>query len=560
MSIEDRAPAPPLRWREPSRTLDGDQARSTRRGDLVELAVLALFATVGVWTIALHVWYVVAQGARWTGAFGMYLVDPLQYMAWMRDASRHVLVSNLFVLHPTPHDYLEPVAAISGVAVALGAAPWMALLAWEFLAFVAVLAAVSAFVHRQLFGKWQRRAALALALFGGWLGLHVDLWLPFWAWGYPIGLLALACALGSLLCYGRARAAGQLPWLAALLAALASWLHPWQGEVTILAMLGGEALMWAQGRRSRLSGVLMVAVVGALPLGYYALLPVFDASWRLAGKANVIWFPFSMLAPLAPLALGAALAYRRRPRTFLAAATRAWPLAAIVVLEAAERGLGSAPAHALLGISVPLGVLAAEGVGSLRWPSRTLARLSAPTTVTPARPAARSHVPTVLRGLGFAAAAAAVGALTIPVTVAKLKNAAATVKAEYRPTADDQRAAAYLARVPEPGGVIANAITGVFIPAATGRHTYVGHCTWSLPGCQLRNTQAWLLLDWGHWDPGIARPFVRGENARFLLQDCRSHASVAEIKRELGPLIGSVHRFGCAHVYTIDRSPRGRGH
>ena len=52
----------------------------------------------------------------WTGTDGVYIVDQMQYLAWIRDASNHVLSSNLFVLRPTPHDYFQPAVADLGRA------------------------------------------------------------------------------------------------------------------------------------------------------------------------------------------------------------------------------------------------------------------------------------------------------------------------------------------------------------------------------------------------------------------------------------------------------------
>jgi hypothetical protein len=42
---------------------------------------------------------------------------------------------------------------------------------------------------------------------------------------------------------------------------------------------------------------------------------------------------------------------------------------------------------------------------------------------------------------------------------------------------------------------------------------------------------------------------VARTGARFVLADCTTRA---DLRRELAPIIGSVHRFGCATVYELD--------
>src|SRR5258706_7785211 len=92
-----------------------------RRGlDWFELSVLAAFGLVSVWVLAVDLFQVVAHGRVWTGTDGVYLVDQMQYLAWIQSASHHVLSANLFVLRGTPADYLQPAVAISGALTALG--------------------------------------------------------------------------------------------------------------------------------------------------------------------------------------------------------------------------------------------------------------------------------------------------------------------------------------------------------------------------------------------------------------------------------------------------------
>src|SRR5947209_167640 len=76
-----------------------------RRFDRFEAWMLALFAAISVWVLGFDLFQVVVHGQVWTGTDGMFLVDQMQYLAWIQSASHHFLSANLFVLHPTPADY-----------------------------------------------------------------------------------------------------------------------------------------------------------------------------------------------------------------------------------------------------------------------------------------------------------------------------------------------------------------------------------------------------------------------------------------------------------------------
>src|ERR1700756_2588846 len=99
--------------------------------DWFEFSVLGVFAAVSVFVLALDLWRVAFDGAIWTGTDGVYIVDQLQYLAWIREASHHFLVSNLFVLRDTPADYFQPAVVISGGLTALGIPVSLSLLLWK---------------------------------------------------------------------------------------------------------------------------------------------------------------------------------------------------------------------------------------------------------------------------------------------------------------------------------------------------------------------------------------------------------------------------------------------
>jgi len=500
------------------------------RFDPVELVVLAVFAAISVWVLAVGLWWTVTGGRIWTGVNGVYIQDVTQYLAWIRDASRHVLASDLFVLGASPHDYLQPAIAISGGLVAIGMAPWLALALWQPVAIGGAFLAIRALVHGQLRGRPGRRAALVLALFGASIGTFQDLWLPWWTWGYVFGVLSLAAMVASLLLYERAVRGAAPVWPAALLAGLASWLHPWQGAVLSLIVAGGEIVVLTHPatspgapRRRRFSRPGLVLVAIALPLAYYAVLDRADPAWRLAGQSLVGAVPaWQVLLMLAPLLTSAVLAYRLRPASFAAAAVRVWPPAAFAVYLAGEHGLGNEPMHAFLGISIPLAILAVEGVGSVRWPP-----------VTPRR----------------TIAVLAVFALTVPQAASELTGKWRFVRPSTAPiTRGDWQAVGYLNNDPEPGGVLAGFPISRYIPAETGRRTYIGDVFWSEPGPKQRQAEVGRLLA-GRLTRAQAQRFVAGTGARFLLADCTTRANLG---RELAQIIASARRFGCATVYQLD--------
>jgi hypothetical protein len=501
--------------------------------DLFELVVLAAFAAVSVWVLTLDLWQVVVHGRVWTGTDGVYLVDQLQYLAWIGDAARHGLVSNLFVLHPTPSDYFQPAVIISGGLSALGVAPWLSLLLWKPVAVGAFFYVVREYAKRTLAGRWPRRAALVLALFYGSFTIVYgsfsvvgDLSPAFLSWGYVLGLLGLAATVGALVSYDRALARGRIGWMAGALGAVAGLLHPWNGVLLIAILLGAElATLRGWPTPARMARPALTLVVTAVPLAYYILLSRIDVSWRLARVASKHAFPlWSIALVIAPLLLPALLAYRERPRSFLSAATRCWPIAALAVFILSGTALGATPLHAFQGITLPLSILAVEGVqrvGLCRLPHRLL--------------------------LG----SLSVAALTIPATAYELDNARNLVAPRAGSanfiTRDEDRALDYLDQDPEPGGVIARSYLGALVPGATGRHTFVGDCLWSEPDCARRLVTVRMLFE-GSLQTNTARRFVLTSGARFLLADCRPNANLNKL---LGVIIRSVRHFGCATVYRV---------
>jgi hypothetical protein len=509
--------------------------RRRRRIDRFDAGVLLVFALVSVVVLALDLWQVVVHGRVWTGTDGLYIVDQLQYLAWIRDASHHVLVSNLFVAQSTPADYFEPAVVISGGLTALGVAPWLSLLLWKPVAVAAFFFAVRGYVRRTVPGRWPRRAALVLALFFGCFTIVYgrvsvlgDLFPGFLSWGYVFGLMALAAMVWALVAYGDARSSGRRRWLAPLLGGLASLLHPWNGELLAALIVAAEAWLLVGERRpsrERLELPALTLAGTAIPLLYYAILGKTDISWTLAQQASKHSFSFwSITLAIAPLLLPALLAYRRRPTTFLAAATRAWPVGAFGIFVLSGTSLGATPLHAFQGITIPLSVLAVEGLLAVGW-----RRLRRPLLV----------------------GSIAVGLFTIPATAYEIKLAREIAvpwpgNANFI-TRDESTAIHYLARNREPGSVLTGEYLGALVPSQTGRHTYVGDCLWDGPQCLTMMNNAQALFN-GSMDAPAARSFIISTGARFVLADCQT---TADMRKLLGALIRSTHSFGCAAVYEV---------
>jgi hypothetical protein len=513
-----------------------------RRGLLrYEIGLLVAFAAMSMWVVGLDLWQVIAHGRVWTGTDGIYIVDQMQYLAWIQSAAHHLFSANLFVLRSTPADYFQPAVAISGGVTALGVAPWVSLLIWKPVAVLTVFFGIRAYVARTVPEGTPRAVALTLGLFFGsfsfvygQFGIVGDLFPGFLTWGYPFGLIAVASLMFALLRYDRARGSGRLAWTPGLLGAFASALHPWQGELLILLLLGVELVSWRDpGRRRRYALAALTVGLSAAPLLYYLLLGHLDMSWGLAREAGMHGFPLlSILLAIAPLALVAALGYRGRPTTFLDLVTRAWPLAALAIYLLSATGLSASPLHAFTGITVPLSVLAVNGVrrvGARGLPHRRLV-------------------------LGAAVAVATIPANVYALGLAHSDTRPAGGNANFI-TRDERAALDYLKKDPDPGGVLTQFYLGEAVPGRTGRHTFVGNCLWSEPLCMPRSLTADALFE-GRLSRRDSREFVRQSGARFVLTSCVPHADLA---RKLGPLVISVRRFGCAEVYELDAAGEARG-
>jgi hypothetical protein len=511
-----------------------------RRLNVYEVGLLAVFGALSMWVVALDLWHAVANGLVWTGTDGWYIVDQMQYLAWIQSAAHSLLVSNLFVLRPTPADYFQPAIIVSGIITALGVPAWLSLLLWKPVAVIGLFLAIRALTYHMFSGRFERGAALTLGLlFGsfsivyGSLGIVGDMMSEFLSWGYPFALMAVALVIFGLVRYDRARAAGRADWVPGVLGGVAATLHPWQGETLILLIIFAEAIrwrelrLWWQARQwQRLALPALTVLLTGLPLLYYLLLGHLDVSWSLARIASKHAFPWSAIAiGAAPLAIVALLGYRGRPETFLELVLRLWAPAAILIYVFSATGLSATPLHAFDGITVPLAVLAVKGVQRTRLRRVPRARLVA----------------------GVAVALGVIPANAYGISVAHNAVDPAQGNANFI-THDERAALKYLAQDPVPGGVLTQFYLGETVPGRTGRRTFVGDCLWSEPNCMPRSAAADGLFQ-GHDTRAQARAFVKQTGARFLLASCSSED--VPLRRTLGKLIVSVTHFGCATVYEL---------
>ncbi|HEY5428075.1 MAG TPA: hypothetical protein VIK04_03095 [Solirubrobacteraceae bacterium] len=526
---------------------------------LVALAVWGLFPIVVLLIHAaqLHAQFTGADGL--IGADGVLGADQLQYLAWARDAGVHGgLASDLFTLAPSGHVYLEPLFAITGWLYRLGLSLPLAYLVFKPVAVIAMFAAAVAWARRLFADRLApRAAAVVLCLFlytpltalfswtrlgsGGPFRFQLyllgnELLAADKLWGYVPSALGLALVPAALLATERAlgpapadlaaapratrrrRAEPRALMIAAGAALVASWLHPWQG-VTLILIFAGLAVL---GRLRCWATFAIPAIGAALPLAYYYLLSQHDPAWELASHHEVIprLSALVLLAGFGPLAPLAALGVRRPRGVVIEQALLLWVLACFVTYFAND----SFAPHALQGLSFPFAILAVRGWQRLRLPV----------------------------ALGAVLGTVAIGLVTIPGLAYDarkfVRTADSSVLQYYLPNSDADALNWVETHAPA-GGVLAPTPFAVLVPAQTGRNVWVGHGYWSV-SYEAQAKRADRLFG-GRMTPASARAFVAGTGARILVSDCKHPRSLT---RALGPLLGSVHSFGCARVYVLRRA------
>jgi hypothetical protein len=523
-----------------------------RRLDRLEVLLLAAFAAMSMIILAA----LATRPLAMTGAESGVVADQLQYFAWIREAGESVVIRNVWDIDPDGTSYfVHPGFLIAGLIHQLGLSiPLSYLILWKPVAVLVVFFGFRAYVWRLLSLRGARLAALAIALFYvsplaaaldlaaiGELDFRKELrflvgevFPGVYVWGYLMTAIAVGLVPFVLLAAERARDGRRRYALWAAAGALViSWLQPWEG-VVVLATVGIVELIELRGRRVRLGGVLRstgpLLVAGVLPLAYYWILERVDPAWEIAGHANrkfeLGWPWYVWLIGLLPLAIPAALAYRRRPESWQELALRVLPFAMVgEYFLISVSGLGTFPFHSLQGLSLPLAILAVAGAAEWR-----------PAEWWRARQTWVAAAIVLLLGLGVAD---------------RLNQIRIEVHKGGQPyliEPGEQAAFDYLENLDRPGGVLAPIYSGLMIPYQTGRETWVGQISWT-PGYHDRVAASERLFK-GRLSDAEAVRFVRGTGARFLYADCLKRADLSEALR---PVLASVRRFGCATVYEVER-------
>jgi hypothetical protein len=515
--------------------------------DRFELAALTALAGLSVVVLAA----LLTKGRPLSGADGLLAADQLQYFAWIREASHHLLIGNRFDLAPGDRAFLHPGFALSGGLHALGVSVPLSYLLWKPVAVGLTFFAALRYVRRLLPAPGPRRAALILILFGvmpaSWLVAWSDwggdprqytfdfisgeMWSGQYLWGYLMTAIAVFLMPLVLLAHERGRTAR-----AAAGALLVCWLQPWQGATLALIVLGVAAWRAVAARRAdpsprRLVSARDLAVAGATlpPALYYFLLGRFDPAWELAGRSNAAgampewsWPWWAVALTLAPLAAPAVLAYRLPAPTWQEQAVRVWPLAALVVYVLP---LGTFPYHSFQGLVIPLAILAVQGLLTV-W---------------------RRPRPLAVAGL--------LVLMTVPGIAHKLEVSIHSIRSAGDPFwifDDEVRALHAIEADPRPGGTLGSVYAGYMLPSTTGRETWIGALSWT-PDWSARQRKADGLIVDGTLRGARARDFVRSTHARFVFSDCRPR--LPDLEPELAPILESTRRFGCATVYTVTDRP-----
>ena len=221
---------------------------------LTRIEAAALITLIGLSFVVLAA--LLTKGRPLSGADGLLAADQLQYFAWIRDASHHLLIGNRFDLAPGDRAFLHPGFAISGGLHALGISVPLSYLLWKPVAIGLTFYAALRYVRRLIPTPGARHAALILVLFGvmpaswlvawsSWGGnprqytfdfISGEMWSGQYLWGYLMTAIAVFLMPLTLLAHERGRTA----W-AATGALLICWLQPWQGATLALIVLGVAA-------------------------------------------------------------------------------------------------------------------------------------------------------------------------------------------------------------------------------------------------------------------------------------------------------------------------------
>jgi hypothetical protein len=510
-------------------------------GGLALFVVLALWAVLplGLLFFRFSSTGISVRGGQgvFIGSAGLQVADHLQYMAWIRDAAHHVLISNRFDVISDPHVFFHPLFALSGL-VSRVVSLQLAALMWKPFTLVALYAGFAAYVRRLVEGRAAQLAALTLALFfftpatplAQWFGIGgatfqfgtklmgLEMFPAGYLWGGFPGVFSVALLPLFLLGVERilersrrrsGRSGRWYMWWTAAAGLCTSWFHPWQG-MTLLVIVAG-LIVWERFDRRNLALAVPVAFTIA-PLVYFFALSHTDSAWSAVAAPHAGYHHVGawLVVGLAP-ALLALPGVRGRDLDVQERLLRLWVPAALVVYFGLRQSWFY---HAFVGMSLPLAILGVRGWHRLRLP----------------------RVVAVMVVLG----------LTVPGMIFAVQWFETTRRDHF--LADGERhALAYLDRSDRAGPVLAPLWLGQAVPAFADRNTWVGHYTWT-PNYGQRVEDAESLFS-GTMTAEVARHLVRAVDPAFVVSDCRHRADLTQV---MGPLITRVRHFGCATVYEVN--------
>jgi hypothetical protein len=483
--------------------------------------------------------YASRHGGAPTGAFSSLVIeDQFQYFAWIRESGDHVGISNLFDTGQAHHAFVLPPFLLSGLLWRIGLPLQLAYHLWTVVGVLGLCLAVAAYARRSFpTGGWLGAAALAI-VFGAPL-MIISPWTditgshggdrlmqyvvsPLAAtWGYVPRLLSIAAMPAFLLAVEAVLVPARRRWgwsrtrwvvAASALGMAAAWIHPWQGLVLVLIVLGLVALDRLH-RRNLILAVPLAATVA--PLVYYAALHHYLPEWAQASQNANYYNLGDFLVVLGPFAVLAALGVRNPGEDVHERALLLWPVVTAIAFLAPTGGRFELVA----GLDIPLAILCVRGWRRFRIP----------------RPVTALAALLVLAGLA------------VP-----LVHDAHEFISDGQGTvwlADGDRAALdAMESSPAPGSVLADSHVAATTVAFTGRPMWAAHANWSPDYVQRATAMNQAVA--GRLPPSTMRTLIGITQARFLFRDCRLRP-LQTLKRRLGPLAQQDAGFGCAQVIAL---------
>jgi len=179
--------------------------------DRFELGTFIAFAALGVAALAGLLLRVLDQGGVFTGADSYVTLDQLQYLNWIRQASEHVAIENLYDTAPSSRSFVHPGVLVSGGLHAAGLGLVASFQVMKLAAIPLLFGATLVYARRFLAERGDLRLALVVALFSvspiaalfGWLDLGSakqrlqldfmagEIWTGHYLWGYMFTAIAV---------------------------------------------------------------------------------------------------------------------------------------------------------------------------------------------------------------------------------------------------------------------------------------------------------------------------------------------------------------------------------